>query len=99
MPISIGRPNGGGCERKVAGALGNVSERFSVEFQRFIAFIANVGDSAVGGWGGIRTHDTVSRIHTFQACAFDRSATHPSCRARCAAAETKSELRAAKPLP
>jgi hypothetical protein len=34
-----------------------------------------------GGWGGIRTHDTVSRIHTFQACAFDRSATHPSCRA------------------
>ena len=28
--------------------------------------------------GGIRTRDTVSRIHTFQACAFDRSATPPS---------------------
>ena len=33
-----------------------------------------------GGGGGIRTRDTVSRIHTFQACAFDRSAT-PPCRA------------------
>src|SRR6185312_15203841 len=30
-----------------------------------------------GGGGGIRTRDTVSRIHTFQACAFDRSATPP----------------------
>jgi hypothetical protein len=31
-----------------------------------------------GGGGGIRTRDTVSRIHTFQACAFSRSATPPS---------------------
>ena len=31
-----------------------------------------------GGWGGIRTHETLSRLHTFQACAFDRSATHPA---------------------
>src|SRR5271155_2520838 len=31
-----------------------------------------------GGGGGIRTRDTVSRIHTFQACAFDRSATPPA---------------------
>ena len=30
-----------------------------------------------GGGDGIRTHDTVSRIHAFQACAFDRSATPP----------------------
>src|SRR5271170_4342606 len=30
-----------------------------------------------GGGGGIRTRDTVSRIHTFQACAFSRSATPP----------------------
>jgi hypothetical protein len=30
-----------------------------------------------GGRGGIRTRDTVSRIHTFQACAFNRSATPP----------------------
>ena len=30
-----------------------------------------------GGGGGIRTRDTVSRIHTFQACAFNRSATPP----------------------
>ena len=27
---------------------------------------------------GFATRDTVSRIHTFQACAFDRSATPPS---------------------
>ena len=32
-----------------------------------------------GGGSGIRTRDTVSRIHTFQACAFNHSAT-PPCR-------------------
>ena len=32
-----------------------------------------------GGGRGIRTLDTVSRIHTFQACAFNHSATPPSC--------------------
>ena len=31
----------------------------------------------VGGEGGIRTHETVSRLHAFQACAFDHSATSP----------------------
>jgi hypothetical protein len=31
----------------------------------------------LGGGGGIRTHDTVSRIHAFQACAFSHSATPP----------------------
>ena len=30
------------------------------------------------GEGGIRTRDTVSRIHTFQECAFSRSATPAS---------------------
>ena len=35
-----------------------------------------------GGGGGIRTRDTVSRIHTFQACAFSRSATPPTRAAR-----------------
>ena len=30
-----------------------------------------------GGEGGIRTHDTVSRIHAFQACALSHSATSP----------------------
>ena len=29
------------------------------------------------GEGGIRTHDTLSDIHAFQACAFNRSATSP----------------------
>jgi hypothetical protein len=32
----------------------------------------------VGGGRGIRTLDTVSRIHAFQACAFNHSATPPS---------------------
>jgi hypothetical protein len=31
----------------------------------------------IGGEGGIRTHDTVSRIHAFQACALSHSATSP----------------------
>ena len=30
-----------------------------------------------GGAEGIRTLETVSRLHTFQACAFDHSATAP----------------------
>src|SRR5271166_2219809 len=34
-------------------------------------------EASRGGGGGIRTRDTVSRIHTFQACAFSRSATPP----------------------
>ena len=29
------------------------------------------------GGGGIRTLETVTRLHTFQACAFDHSATPP----------------------
>lgn len=32
-----------------------------------------------GGERGIRTLETVSRLHTFQACAFDHSATSPAC--------------------
>ena len=35
----------------------------------------------IGGQGGIRTHETVSRPHAFQACAFSHSATCPSMRA------------------
>ncbi len=31
----------------------------------------------IGGRDEIRTHDTVTRIHTFQACAFNHSATLP----------------------
>lgn len=31
-----------------------------------------------GGESGIRTHETVARLHAFQACAFDHSATSPS---------------------
>ena len=31
----------------------------------------------MGGDGEIRTRDTVSRIHTFQACSFNHSDTSP----------------------
>ena len=31
-----------------------------------------------GGGSGIRTHDTVARIHAFQACAFSHSAIPPA---------------------
>ena len=30
-----------------------------------------------GGWGGIRTHETLSRLPVFKTGAFNRSATHP----------------------
>jgi uncharacterized protein YbbC (DUF1343 family) len=35
------------------------------------------------GEGGIRTHDTVSRIQTFQACSFDHSDTSPNLWCKC----------------
>ena len=38
----------------------------------------NVGLGRPGGGSGIRTHDTVSRIHAFQASAFSHSAIPPS---------------------
>src|ERR1700691_2468566 len=37
----------------------------------------NDGGRTVGGGSGIRTHDTVSRIHAFQASAFSHSAIPP----------------------
>ncbi len=40
-------------------------------------FIAG-SQSACGGETGIRTLETVSRLHAFQACAFDHSATSPA---------------------
>jgi hypothetical protein len=30
-----------------------------------------------GGWGGIRTHETVARLAVFKTAAFNHSATHP----------------------
>jgi hypothetical protein len=35
------------------------------------------GPKADGGERGIRTLETVTRLHAFQACAFDHSATSP----------------------
>jgi hypothetical protein len=37
-----------------------------------------VAEGASGGQGGIRTRETVSRLHAFQACAFSHSATCPA---------------------
>ena len=37
----------------------------------------NAFAGASGGETGIRTLETVSRLHAFQACAFDHSATSP----------------------
>jgi hypothetical protein len=31
-----------------------------------------------GGWGGIRTHETLAGLPVFKTGAFNRSATHPS---------------------
>ena len=35
-----------------------------------------------GGWGGIRTHETLTRLAVFKTAAFNRSATHPHWRAK-----------------
>ena len=37
----------------------------------------NACEQISGGERGIRTLETVTRLHTFQACAFDHSATSP----------------------
>ena len=37
-----------------------------------------ISDLGGGGWGGIRTLDTASRMPVFKTGAFNRSATHPS---------------------
>ena len=39
--------------------------------------LENGFEKGVGGGSGIRTHDTVSRIHAFQASAFSHSAIPP----------------------
>src|SRR5690349_12272638 len=53
--------------------------------------------AGIGGWGGIRTRETIHhRLHTFQACAFNRSATHPS-GARTLAEAADGRNRAATP--
>ena len=37
----------------------------------------DTGEGQNGGWGGIRTHGTLSRTLVFKTSAFNRSATHP----------------------
>tara|TARA_R110002167_G_scaffold28168_6_gene95163 strand:- start:1023 stop:1532 length:510 start_codon:yes stop_codon:yes gene_type:complete len=37
-----------------------------------------IGQKINGGWGGIRTHGTLSRTPVFKTGAFNRSATHPA---------------------
>ena len=37
----------------------------------------DIKDLSRGGWGGIRTHETLSRLPVFKTGAFNRSATHP----------------------
>ncbi len=50
--------------------------RRTAGFQRILLLYINYL-RLLGGDGGIRTHDRVTPIHTFQACAFDHSATSP----------------------
>jgi hypothetical protein len=38
---------------------------------------ADTSEVADGGWGGIRTHGTLTRTAVFKTAAFNRSATHP----------------------
>ena len=62
-------------------ALAALSRRLFSEIPRIAGAqgtATNVSKRQYGGGGGIRTRDTVSRIHTFQACAFGRSATPPT---------------------
>ncbi len=85
-----------GPERTLSGPLGNAPvnspTRITLENNGKIRpepDRKNAFARASGGAGGIRTLETVSRLHTFQACAFDHSATAPTaavlptCRPKC----------------
>src|SRR5262249_61039619 len=54
-----------------------------------------------GGEGGIRTPETVARLHAFQACAFDHSATSPwkKCRTIADGPRASSKPREPEPSP
>ena len=52
--------------------------QFDLELHGQLAVAMNLAMHNNGGGGrGIRTLETVARLHAFQACAFDRSATSP----------------------
>ncbi len=57
----------------------------------------NDSNKLSGGERGIRTLDTVSRIHAFQACAFNHSATSPGARSPKAARTPHPFSRSATP--
>ena len=72
MPIGTSRP------RTSAGAFSLWVGLLS-EFGRFRKINRNQSLTAItGGWGGIRTHETVSRLPVFKTGAFNHSATHPA---------------------
>lgn len=60
--------------------------------------VNDIAEMRVGGEGGIRTLDTVSRIHAFQASALSHSATSP-CREVREAAHYSHRRRAGKQCP
>ena len=52
----------------------------SITSTKYFNFNSIIVENKTGGERGIRTLDTVARIHAFQACAFNHSATSPNCR-------------------
>jgi hypothetical protein len=56
--------------------LGEVAGEYQRETRKFHINFIWLRDGS-GGQRGIRTLETVPRLHTFQACAFDHSATCP----------------------
>ena len=60
--------------------IAQLAEQFDVHPNQVTSWKAQLEGGAAetaGGGSGIRTHDTVSRIHAFQACALSHSAIPP----------------------
>src|SRR5215475_1417676 len=54
------------------------SSALPLEYRQFFCRASPLSAYGAGGGGGIRTRETIHhRLHTFQACAFNRSATPP----------------------
>src|SRR6266568_4174168 len=69
-----------GCDTNVVAVVRTFEDITGPALRLAHQSFAHSGQSVIrriGGEGGIRTHEPVSRLHAFQACSFNRSDTSP----------------------
>ena len=91
-------PHDCAVSREQQGTVGNAERPRLRSFPAYARSTRNDRKQVNGGAGGIRTHERVAPLHTFQACAFDHSATAPHFRLEAAASNGLSVLSQAAAL-